>query len=215
MSDDYQPIRINIEDGILDGDLKKVRDSSCLVVFIHGSGSGRHSPRNRYVAEKMIDSGLSVLLMDLLTEEEARVDEITREYRFNIPMLAKRVMESKNWARERSELKAMNIGLYGSSTGAAAALIASAETPEGIGAVVCRGGRVDLAYDYLKDVKAPTLFIVGGRDTTVLELNKRGMELLKAGKKLEIVQGAGHLFSELGALDEVTKLSIEWFKERC
>jgi putative phosphoribosyl transferase len=213
MSVEYEPVRIALRDALLNGDLAKVEGSSGIVLFAHGSGSGRHSPRNRYVAERMIDNGLSVLLMDLLTEAEDRVDQLTREHRFNIPMLADRVREVKNWVQRRRGTMGLKVGLYGSSTGAAAALIAAAQSPEGVGAVVSRGGRVDLASDALPRVKAPTLFIVGGRDTTVLGLNRRAFELLSVEKRLEVIPGAGHLFSEPGALDEVTSLSVDWFKE--
>ncbi len=213
MSVEYEPVRIALRDALLNGDLAKVEGSSGIVLFAHGSGSGRHSPRNRYVAERMIDNGLSVLLMDLLTEAEDRVDQVTREHRFNIPMLADRVREVKNWVQRRRGTMGLKVGLYGSSTGAAAALIAAAESPEGVGAVVSRGGRVDLASDALPRVKAPTLFIVGSLDTTVLGLNKRAFELLSVEKRLDVIPGAGHLFSEPGALDEVTRLSVDWFKE--
>lgn len=213
MSAEYEPVRITLRDALLNGDLAKVEGSSGIVLFAHGSGSGRHSPRNRYVAERMIDNGLSVLLMDLLTGAEDRVDQVTREHRFNIPMLADRVREVKNWVQRRRGTMDMKVGLYGSSTGAAAALIAAAESPEGVGAVVSRGGRVDLASDSLPMVKAPTLFIVGGHDTTVLGLNRRAFELLTVEKRLEVIPGAGHLFTEPGALDEVTSLSVDWFKE--
>jgi putative phosphoribosyl transferase len=213
MSVEYEPVRIALRDALLNGDLAKVEGSSGIVLFAHGSGSGRHSPRNRYVAERMIDNGLSVLLMDLLTEAEDRVDQLTREHRFNIPMLADRVREVKNWVQRRRGTIGLKVGLYGSSTGAAAALIAAAESPEGVGAVVSRGGRVDLASDALPRVKAPTLFIVGGLDTTVLVLNRRAFELLSVEKRLDVIPGAGHLFSEPGALDEVTRLSVDWFKE--
>lgn len=215
MSNDYEPIKIGVGDKIINGDLKKVEGSSCIVLFAHGSGSGRHSPRNRYVANNMIDHGLSVLLMDLLTEEEDRVDKMTREYRFNIPMLAERVANVKTWVRKREGLTDLNIGLYGSSTGSAAALIAAAKRPEGVCAVVSRGGRVDLASDYLEEVRAPSLFIVGGKDRTVLDMTREVIKKLIVDKKLEVVPNAGHLFSEPGALDKVTRLSINWFKEKC
>lgn len=213
MSGEYEPVRIRLGGAELNGDLARVEGSSGIVLFAHGSGSGRHSPRNRYVAGRMTDDGLSVLLMDLLTEAEGRVDQVTGEHRFDIPMLADRVREVKNWVRKRQGTRDLNIGLYGSSTGAAAALIAAAESPVGVGAVVSRGGRVDLASDALPRVKAPTLFIVGGRDTTVLGLNRRAFETLTVEKRLEVIPGAGHLFSEPGALDEVTSLSIDWFKK--
>jgi len=213
MSGEYEPVRIRLGGVELNGDLARVEGSSGIVLFAHGSGSGRHSPRNRYVAGRMTDDGLSVLLMDLLTEAEDRVDQVTREHRFDIPMLADRVREVNNWVRKRQGTRDLNVGLYGSSTGAAAALIAAAESPVGVGAVVSRGGRVDLASDALPRVKAPTLFIVGGRDTTVLGLNRRAFETLTVEKRLEVIPGAGHLFSEPGALDEVTSLSIDWFKK--
>ena len=213
MSEEYEPTRIRLGAAVLNGDLAKVEGARGIVLFAHGSGSGRHSPRNRYVADRMIDEGLSVLLMDLLTEEEDRVDQVTREHRFNIPILADRVREVKNWVQRRRGTMDLSVGLYGSSTGAAAALIAAAESPDGVGAVVSRGGRVDLASDALSRVKAPTLFIVGGRDMTVLGLNRDAFGMLAVEKRLEVIPGAGHLFSEPGAMDKVTRLSIEWFKE--
>ena len=215
MSDVYEHVRKDLDGSVLNGNLKIVEDSKCIIIFVHGSGSGRNSPRNKFVAESMIDNGLSVLLMDLLTEEEERIDNITREHRFDIPMLSERVINVKKWIQELQSTKEMNVGLYGSSTGAAAALIASAEDPNGVTAVVSRGGRVDLASDVLDKVKASTLFIVGSRDTTVLYANKQALEKLESKKKLEVISGAGHLFSDPGALEEVTRLSLEWFTKNC
>jgi len=215
MSENFEPVKISLHGAVLNGDLKKAENSGCIVVFVHGSGSGRHSPRNRYVASNMIDKGLSVLLMDLLTEEEERVDNVTREYRFDIPMLAQRVKEVIDWVKEIKGISDMSLGLYGSSTGAAAALIAAASKPEQVKALVSRGGRVDLASNVLHRVKSATLFIVGSRDTSVLYANKEALEKLDKVKKLEVVSGAGHLFSEPSALEEVTRLSIEWFKKHC
>lgn len=215
MSNVYEHVRIDLDGSVLNGDLKIVEGSKCIIIFVHGSGSGRNSPRNKFVSERMIENGLSVLLMDLLTEEEERVDNITREHRFDIPMLSERVINVKKWIQERQSTKEMSIGLYGSSTGAAAALIASAEDPDGVTAVVSRGGRVDLASNVLNKVRASTLFIVGSRDTTILYANEEALERLESKKELEVVSGAGHLFSEPGALEEVTRLSIEWFKENC
>lgn len=204
---------IDVGGKTLKGDLKKVRNSSLMVLFAHGSGSGRKSPRNRFVAEQMAAHGISVFLMDLLTEEEDSIDQMTREYRFDIPMLAERVIGVKNWVEKNPELNELSIGLFGSSTGAAAALIAAAKTPNDVKAVVSRGGRIDLASNYLSDVKAPTLLIVGEKDRQVLEMNRNEMRRIEATKKLEIVSGAGHLFGQPGALEAVAILSSDWFSK--
>jgi pimeloyl-ACP methyl ester carboxylesterase len=182
------------------------------VVFAHGSGSGRHSPRNRHVAAALRARGLETVLADLLTAEEERVDLVTREHRFDIPMLAGRVVGLIDWAAGRGTERP--IGLFGASTGAAAALIAAARRPEHVAAVVSRGGRPDLAGEALPDVAAPTLLVVGGRDTVVIELNRQAEAILRCEAVVSIVPGAGHLFEEPGTLDEVCRLAGDWFVAR-
>lgn len=178
------------------------------VVFAHGSGSGRHSPRNRQVAEILQRRGMQTLLLDLLTEEEERVDLVTRHHRFDIDLLSDRVTGAIDWLPEAGP-----IGVFGASTGAAAALGAAAERPDRVSAVVSRGGRPDLAGPALPQVEAPTLLIVGGRDETVLDLNRRAQEQMSAPTKLEVIPGATHLFEEPGALDAVAELASDWFVE--
>jgi len=183
-----------------------------VVLFAHGTGSSRHSPRNNFVAQELREGGLTTLLIDLLTPEEKQVDRRTRRIRFDIDRLAKRVVGAVDWLTQRPETGDLPVGIFGSSTGAAAALIAAAERPDGARAVVSRGGRVDLAEGALDDVKAPTLFIVGGQDIPVLNLNRQALAKLHTEKQLEVVSGAGHLFEEPGALDEVARLTGQWFQ---
>jgi len=182
-----------------------------MVVFAHGSGSSRHSPRNRYVAQALIDGGLATLLIDLLTSAEEREDDRTARLRFNIHLLAERVTGATGWLLENAATQHLRIGYFGASTGAAAALAAAAERPAEIGAVVSRGGRPDLALPVLGRVKAPTLFIVGGHDSTVIEMNREAFQHLRTEKRLEIVPGATHLFEEPGALEQVAHLARDWF----
>lgn len=197
-------------DGVeLEGDLRVPADASGLVVFAHGSGSSRHSPRNNYVAEVLRSRGLGTLLFDLLTEEEDQ----SRETRFDIPLLTERLLAVTNWLREQDATSDLTLGYFGSSTGAAAALRAAAKGGSDIGAVVSRGGRVDMASELLGDVQAPTLFIVGGEDTDVLELNREAFETLDCEKELAVVEGAGHLFEEEGELEEVAELAADWFAD--
>lgn len=184
-------------------------EAAPLVVFAHGSGSSRHSPRNQYVAEVLNDQGLRTLLLDLLTAPEEHRDLVTAEHRFDVHQLGERVGRALVWTTD--VLKPPAIGIFGASTGAAAALIAAATHPATVGAVVSRGGRPDLAADSLSQVEAPTLLIVGGRDTTVLDLNREALRKLGSGHDLEIVEGATHLFEEPGALDEVARLAGGWF----
>lgn len=183
-----------------------------IVLFAHGSGSSRLSPRNRHVAEVLQEAGLQTVLLDLLTAEEDRRDMRTREHRFDIDLLTRRVLEAMEWlgAEGRNE----PVGLFGASTGAAAALRAAATEPEEVKAVVSRGGRPDLAGDALSDVTAPTLLIVGGNDREVIELNERALIDLNDESSLEIVAEAGHLFEEPGKLDEVAGLATSWFRDR-
>jgi len=202
---------ITIEsDGIkLIGEYSHPINAKGIILFAHGSGSGRHSPRNKWVAKKFNEAGFATLLVDLLTEKEVKRDSITMEYRFDVALLAARMLIVAKWLRRRHTLK---LGYYGSSTGASAALIAAAEKPELVAAIVSRRGRTDLAGKSLPKVRAPTLLIVGGLDTEVLELNREAQRMMRPAMKLEIVEGATHLFEEPGKLEEVAKLSIDWFR---
>jgi dienelactone hydrolase len=184
-----------------------------VVVFAHGSGSSRQSPRNRRVAARLQDAGLATLLADLLTPDEEAVDERTRELRFDIELLARRVAAATAWVRAEPSLQGLAVGYFGASTGAAAALVAAADRPDGVGAVVSRGGRPDLAGDRLADVRAPTLLIVGGADTTVLALNHRAAARMRSEVAIEVVPGATHLFEEPGALDIVAELAARWLTD--
>ena len=196
---------------MLDGNLTIVAQTKGLVLFAHGSGSSRHSPRNQFVARTLNDAGLATLLFDLLTPEEESVDVYTREHRFDIGLLAERLVYATKWAKQQEQTKDFRIGYFGSSTGGGAALVAAAELPNEIGAVVSRGGRPDLAGDALPKVKAPTLLIVGGEDQVVIELNEQARVQMKCECTIEIVPGATHLFEEPGALERVAKLAAEWF----
>ncbi len=196
---------------ILQGVLRVPRGSRGIVLFAHGSGSGRLSPRNTYVAERLSDAGLASLLFDLLTAEEEAIDSLTAELRFDIPLLTDRLVAATRWTKQRTELQDMAIGYFGASTGAAAALAAAARVPE-IAAIVSRGGRPDLAGSALADVRAPTLLIVGGNDPEVLGLNRSALAQLKCEARIEIVPHATHLFVEPGALEQVASLAAEWFE---
>lgn len=205
-------VAIDLPEVVLNGDLVIPRSATGLVIFAHGSGSGRHSPRNRFVAKRLNTSGLATLLMDLLTEEEERVDEMTRELRFDIGLLAGRVAQVALWTRKQSELTDLPVGLFGASTGAAAALVAAADLPAGvIGAVVSRGGRPDLAGTSLPQVQCPVLLIVGGDDDAVIGLNGQARARMCCQTELVIVPGATHLFEEPGALEQVADLAARWF----
>jgi len=206
-----RPVRLDIAGVSLSGDLSLPADARGLVVFAHGSGSSRHSPRNRAVAEVLQLGRLGTLLLDLLTEHEDRADATTAEFRFDIPLLTDRLVASIDWAQAHPQTSSLPVGLFGASTGAAAALIAAARRSAKIRAVVSRGGRPDLAEDSLDEVTAPTLLIVGGRDDVVIELNKQAFARLKGPKELQIVAGATHLFEEPGALKTVSRLAREWF----
>jgi dienelactone hydrolase len=194
------------------GDLRIPAAASGLVLFAHGSGSSRFSERNRYVADVLGREGLATLLLDLLTRDEERVDVQTAQYRFDIERLGHRVSAAVDWVSLRDDLKALPIGCFGASTGAAAALRAAADRPASIQAVVSRGGRPDLAGDALPHVQAPTLLIVGGNDETVIDLNRAAMRHMRAPVELEIVPGATHLFEEPGALEQVARHAAEWFR---
>ena len=206
-----RPILVELADVALNGDLSLPADARGLVVFAHGSGSSRHSSRNRAVAEALHQGRLGTLLLDLLTEHEERSDEVTAEFRFDIPLLGERVIAAVDWTAAHEPTSQLPLGLFGASTGAAAALIAAAKRPKKVRAVVARGGRPDLAADALEAVRAPTLLIVGGRDDVVIELNREAHGRLSATKELQIVPGATHLFEEPGALDRVAQLARDWF----
>jgi dienelactone hydrolase len=204
-------ILIRINGKSIFGNLKIPEKAEGLIIFAHGSGSSRFSTRNNYVAGILNKNNLGTLLFDLLTAEEEKIDNYTAEYRFNIKLLAKRLIDVTDWLIKEPSLKNLKLGYFGASTGAAAALAAAAKRPDIIYAVVSRGGRPDLAMESLQGVKAPTLLIVGGEDFEVIELNRTAYENISAKKKLEIIPGATHLFEEPGALEEVSRLSAEWF----
>jgi pimeloyl-ACP methyl ester carboxylesterase len=182
------------------------------VLFVHGSGSGRLSPRNQLVAAVLREHGIATLLFDLLTEVEERIDLQTRHLRFDIDLLTRRVVQVLDWVRGEEELADLPVGLFGASTGAAAALVAAVRRPDVVAAVVSRGGRPDLAGDLLSEVKAPTLLIVGGADASVIELNREAYASLFCERRLEIVEGATHLFEEPGALEAVADMAAGWFE---
>ena len=196
---------------VLEGNLAIPQGARGIVVFAHGSGSSRHSPRNRYVAEMLQGAGLATLLFDLLTPSEEEVDRWSRHLRFDIPLLADRLVGATKWLMTYPDTAALNVGYFGASTGSAAALVAAAQFPETVRAVVSRGGRPDLAKADLPSVSAPTLLIVGGNDRPVIDLNREALTYLKVEKRLEIVPGATHLFEEPGALGQVASLACQWF----
>jgi dienelactone hydrolase len=196
----------------LEGNLTLPQRATGLVLFAHGSSSSRHSPRNRAVARALHDAGLATLLVDLLTADEEAIDARTAHLRFDIAMLAERLVGATDWLTGNPQTRHLAIGCFGASTGAGAALVAAAERPAAVGAVVSRGGRADLAGPALGQVRAPTLLIVGGRDYPVLDMNREALERLAAPEKeLVIVPGATHLFEERGALAEVARLAAGWF----
>ena len=211
-SEEGKLVHISMDSATIEGNLSIPEGAEGIVLFAHGAGSSRHSSRNNFVADELRAGGLATLLIDLLTSDEKDIDRRTRQIRFDIDRLAERVVGTTDWLLEQPETEALNIGVFGSSTGAAGALIAAAQHPQAVDAVVSRGGRVDLAEAVLDEVRAPSLFIVGGNDTQVLRLNRQALDQMKAEKKLEIVSGAGHLFEQPGALDEVARLAREWFQ---
>jgi putative phosphoribosyl transferase len=204
-------IQIPADQATLTGDLFVPSGSNILVLFAHGSGSSRRSSRNQFVARALNRAGLGTLLFDLLTEEEERVDVHTAEYRFNISLLAERLIHATQWKQQNEDTRGLGLGYFGASTGSAAALIAAAELPEIVGAVVSRGGRPDLAGPALANVRAPTLLIVGGEDHAVIKLNEIARKQMRCEVKVEIIPDATHLFEEPGALEEVARLSANWF----
>lgn len=211
--DTEQSIIIPCEDVHLNGILHIPSKASGLVIFVHGSGSGRLSPRNQYVASVLQNSRHATLLFDLLTPEEDVIDNETREYRFNIHFLVERLLAATNWILSHPSLRKMSIGYFGASTGGGAALVAAAQAQKLVKAVVSRGGRPDLAGDALHKVEAPTLLIVGGNDEIVIELNEKAYNELHCIKKLDIVPGATHLFEEPGTLEKVAQLADAWFSK--
>jgi len=205
-------VAINVDDVTLDGTLVVPRDANGVVLFAHGSGSSRHSPRNRYVAQILHTQGTATLLFDLLTRHEESMDQYTGELRFDIPFLAKRLVAATRWIANDASTRDLKVGYFGASTGAGAALVAAAELPKVISAIVSRGGRPDLAGSALGLVRAPTLLIVGAEDTPVIAMNREALSHLKCpDKKLAIIPGATHLFEEPGTLEEVAKLAADWF----
>jgi len=207
-----QLVRIVVDSAQLEGNLSLPQDVSGVVLFAHGSGSSRHSPRNQYVAQALHEGGLGTLLIDLLTATEEREDARTGRLRFDIALLAARVVGASDWLARNTATAQLSIGYFGASTGAAAALVAAAERPDYVRAMVSRGGRADLAIPVLNRVKAPTLLIVGGADAPVIEMNRDALKHLSIEKRLEIVPGATHLFEEPGTLEEVARLAREWFQ---
>lgn len=206
-------IRIEAGECLLDADLRVPLGASGLVIFAHGSGSSRFSNRNRTVAKVLEDGGIATLMLDLLTSQEQAVDQLTSDHRLDFDLLGSRVTAAADWAADCPDVNRLPFGLFGASTGAAAAMVAAAERPDLVRAVVSRGGRPDLAGNTLSDVRADTLLIVGGRDTAVIDFNRRAMEMMTAAVDLVIVPGASHLFEEPGALNEVASLARDFFLE--
>ncbi|MDD5082672.1 MAG: dienelactone hydrolase family protein [Dehalococcoidales bacterium] len=196
---------------VLEGDLSIPEKARSIIVFAHGSGSSRFSPRNRYVARVLREKGMATFLLDLLTRKEEADDIQSGRFRFDIGLLASRLVETTDWLRQNTDTRDLNIGYFGASTGAAAALMAAAERAGEVTAIVSRGGRPDLAAAALGNVKTPTLLIVGGRDVPVIALNREALAKLRGVKELAIVPGATHLFEEPGALEEVARLAANWF----
>jgi dienelactone hydrolase len=210
---EHLPVAVKVGSVRLEGYLSVPSQATGAVLFAHGSGSSRHSPRNRYVADILNEGSLATLLIDLLNSDEQEVDLQTSQLRFDIPFLAERLVAITQWLREQPHVAGQGIGYFGASTGAGAALVAAAELPRLIHAVVSRGGRPDLADDALERVHAPTLSIVGGNDTLVLDLNRKALARMNCVKALHVIPGAGHLFEKPGALEEVAKLARAWFVE--
>jgi putative phosphoribosyl transferase len=204
-------VRVSTGPVTLEGSLGVPNGAGGVVLFAHGSGSGRHSPRNRYVARVLREANLATLLIDLLTEDEEEVDLRTTRLRFDIGLLARRLAGATDWLVQNPDTEQLRIGYFGASTGAGAALVAAAQRPYEVSAIVSRGGRPDLAGDALPLVKAPTLLIVGGNDEPVIGMNEEALARMRAVKRLQIVPGASHLFEEPGALEEVARLATVWF----
>jgi putative phosphoribosyl transferase len=205
-------MRLPVLSGHLQGELDLPPSAEGLVLFAHGSGSSRKSPRNQFVARILREAGIATLLMDLLTPEEERLDLERAHLRFDIPFLAERLLQATDWAGSEDRVRGLSLGYFGASTGGAAALLAAARKPELVRAVVSRGGRPDLAGEALSRVAAPTLLVVGGEDREVLELNRAALKRLRCEKELRVVPGATHLFEEPGALEEVARVAAAWFR---
>ena len=205
-------IRIPSGSATLEGEVVIPPNATGIVLFAHGSGSSRHSKRNRYVAGELQHAGLATLLFDLLTAEEEAVDALTGHLRFDIGLLAERLLNAAAWVQGNGRLRDLSIGYFGASTGGGAALVAAARRPEAVAAVVSRGGRPDLAGDSLPHVTAPTLLIVGGSDPQVLRLNEAALRRMRTEARLEVVPGATHLFEEPGTLETVARLASDWFQ---
>jgi putative phosphoribosyl transferase len=207
-----QAIKIPVGNVEVEGNMFLPSETGCLIIFVHGSGSSRFSPRNQYVAKEFNKATMGTLLFDLLTPGEEEEDELTAEYRFNIALLTQRLIGVTEWLRVDPQTSKLKLGYFGASTGAAAALIAAAKMPDDVAAVVSRGGRPDLAgQQYLPQVRAPTLLLVGGDDEEVIELNKQAQNQMTNENKLVIVPGATHLFEEPGKLEEVSRFAADWF----
>jgi putative phosphoribosyl transferase len=212
MKTQEKDVTVRVGDGVeASAILRLPEGAKGLVLFAHGSGSSRLSPRNGFVADVLSEAGLASLLLDLLTPDEEAIDRRTAALRFDIALLARRLAGATRWVREQPELQRLALGYFGASTGAAAALVAAAMLPDEVAAVVSRGGRPDLAGRYLRDVAAPTLLIVGGADHAVIDLNRSASEQMRAANEVVIVAGATHLFEERGALEEVARLARDWF----
>jgi putative phosphoribosyl transferase len=208
---DEQLVRVSTAGVTLEGDLSVPAGATGIVLFAHGSGSSRFSSRNRYVAQFLRETGLGTLLIDLLTAPEEAIDDRTRHLRFDIEMLGERLVGAAEWLSQNATTRNLRIGMFGASTGAGAALVAAAEKPKLVAAVVSRGGRPDLAGSALPHVQAPTLLIVGSRDTPVIEMNQTAYDLMTCERRFEIVPGATHLFEEPGTLEIAARLARDWF----
>lgn len=211
MKEHTKEIEIPLKEGILKGLLTIPKGAVCLVIFAHGSGSSRLSPRNQWVASILNDAGIATLLFDLLTPAEEKKDDISGALRFDIPFLAKRLLLATAWVENHPETKELRLGYFGASTGAAAALIAAGASPHSVEAIVSRGGRPDLAMSHLSLVECPTLLIVGGLDGQVIDMNQTAFDNLNCEKKLEIIPGASHLFEEEGKMEQVANMAKKWF----
>lgn len=205
-------VELDVGDAVLAGVLSIPEGSQAVVAFAHGSGSSRFSSRNQFVAQQLNDGGLATLLFDLLTAQEHEKDQQTAQLRFDISLLARRLAGAIDWLGAAEQTTGFAIGLFGASTGAAAALIAAAQRPGVVGAAVLRGGRPDLAGEFLERVRAPTLLLVGGHDPVVLDLNRKATQAMLVHNKLEIIPGASHLFEEPGTLEQVARLARQWFQ---
>jgi putative phosphoribosyl transferase len=211
-TDDERTVVVRVDNFTLEGSLAIPRGAAGLVLFAHGSGSSRHSPRNRFVASALREGGLATLLLDLLTPGEEAIDQRTSDYRFDIGLLANRLAGATDWVSAFPETRRLKLGYFGASTGAAAALVAAAEQPALVSAIVSRGGRPDLAGAALRRVQAPTLLLVGAEDDVVVELNQEAMAALQVEKRLTLIPNATHLFEEPGALEQVAQQAREWFE---